>query len=45
MTMNNYYTFDAIHKELLLSKDKKQVMMEWERPYMEHCIDFAPSSR
>jgi len=37
--MNNYYTFDAIHKELLLSKDKKQVMMEWERPYMEHCID------
>lgn len=35
----NYYTFDSMNEALLLSKNDKQVMMEWEKPYMEHCID------
>ena len=35
----NYYTFDEGKKELLLSSTKAQVMMEWEKPYMESCID------
>ena len=35
----NYYTFDEGKKELLLSANKAQVMMEWEKPYMEACID------
>lgn len=32
------YTKDALGKELLL-KDDLQVAMEWERPYLEACID------
>ena len=35
----NYYTFDEGKKEMLLSANKAQVMMEWEKPYMEACID------
>ena len=35
----NYYTFDESKKEMLLSSNKAQVMMEWEKPYMEACID------
>ena len=35
----NYYTFDEGKKELLLSTNNGQVMMEWEKPYMEACID------
>ena len=35
----NYYTFDEGKKEVLLSANKAQVMMEWEKPYMETCID------
>ena len=35
----NYYTFDEEKKELLLSANNNQVMMEWEKPYMEACID------
>ena len=30
---------DAHGKELLLKEGKFQVMMEWEKPYMEACID------
>ena len=37
--MMTYFTFDKMNEALLLSKNDKQVMMEWEKPYMEHCID------
>jgi hypothetical protein len=33
------YELDQDFKELLLSDQKEQVIMEWERPYMEACID------
>jgi hypothetical protein len=33
------YTRDAQGREVLLKDGKFQVMMEWERPYMEACID------
>ena len=33
------FTRDEFGKELLLKEGKFQVMMEWERPYMEACID------
>jgi hypothetical protein len=33
------FTHDAHGKELLLKEGKFQVMMEWEKPYMEACID------
>ena len=33
------FTTDPDGKELLLKDGKFQVMMEWERPYMEACID------
>ena len=33
------YVLDQDFKEILLSDQKEQVMMEWERPYMEACID------
>ncbi len=33
------FTHDAEGKEILLKEGKFQVMMEWERPYMEACID------
>ncbi len=31
---------DGNNEEIILSKDHEQVMMEWERPYMEASIDF-----
>ena len=33
------YKTDKYGKEILLQDDKHQVMMEWEKPYMEACID------
>ena len=37
--MNLSYTTDEYNKEILINKDtKEQVMMEWEKPYMEACI-------
>jgi guanidinoacetate N-methyltransferase len=36
----NTYQQDENNEEILLSKDEEQVMMEWERPYMEASIDF-----
>ena len=33
------YKIDKHGKEILLQDDKHQVMMEWEKPYMEACID------
>ena len=36
--MNIYYR-DENNQEILLSSNKQQVMMEWERPYMEASID------
>ena len=36
--MNTFET-DENNEEVLLSKDKHQVMMEWEKPYMEASID------
>jgi len=35
----NSYNKDENGDEILLSSDKQQVMMEWERPYMEASID------
>lgn len=37
--MNTFET-DENNDEVLLSKDQDQVMMEWEKPYMEASIDF-----
>ena len=36
--MSTYQT-DEINKDVLLSHDGQQVMMEWEKPYMEGAID------
>ena len=33
------YKLDEYGKEILLQDNKNQVMMEWEKPYMEACID------
>lgn len=33
------YLKDEFGKEILLKDDSLQVMMEWEKPYMEACID------
>jgi len=33
------YKIDKYGKEILLKDNKHQVMMEWEKPYMEACID------
>jgi len=33
------YSTDSKSNEILLSKNDQQVMMEWEKPYMESCID------
>jgi guanidinoacetate N-methyltransferase len=33
------YKIDKYGKEILLKDNKHQVMMEWEKPYMETCID------
>ena len=37
--MNSFQT-DENNEEILLSKDSHQVMMQWEKPYMEASIDF-----
>lgn len=34
-----YYSKDEFGKEILLRNGELQVMMEWEKPYMEACID------
>lgn len=36
----NSYQKDKYEKDVLLSKDNYQVMMEWEKPYMEKSIEF-----
>jgi hypothetical protein len=36
----NSFEKDANNEEILLSNDHQQVMMEWERPYMEASIDY-----
>ena len=33
------YSLDKNKEEILLNDDGHQIMMEWERPYMEACID------
>ena len=33
------YQKDSYNKDMLLSNNKEQVMMEWEKPYMEASID------
>jgi guanidinoacetate N-methyltransferase len=35
----NTYKNDDNDKEILLSSENEQVMMEWEKPYMEASID------
>ena len=37
--LQQQYKIDEHGKEILLQDDKHQVMMEWEKPYMESCID------
>lgn len=37
--MLQQYKSDKYGKEILLKDNKHQVMMEWEKPYMEACID------
>ena len=37
--LQQQYKIDAHGKEILLQDTKNQVMMEWEKPYMEACID------
>ena len=32
------YCKDEFGKDIILSPDNNQVMMEWEKPYMEYCI-------
>jgi hypothetical protein len=34
------YTKDINNEDILLDSNGQQVMMEWEKPYMEACIDF-----
>ena len=36
---------DENNDEIILSKDDQQVMMEWEKPYMEASIDFLSPKR
>jgi len=36
----NSFEKDENNEEIILSKNKDQVMMEWEKPYMEASIDF-----
>ena len=33
------YTKDKNNEDILLDSNNEQVMMEWEKPYMEACID------
>ena len=37
--LQQQYKTDEHGKEILLQDSKHQVMMEWEKPYMEACID------
>ena len=37
--LQQQYKIDEHGKEILLKDNKHQVMMEWEKPYMEACID------
>ena len=37
--LQQQYKIDEHGKEILLQDNKNQVMMEWEKPYMEACID------
>ena len=37
--LQQQYKTDEYDKEILLQDNKHQVMMEWEKPYMEACID------
>ena len=37
--LQQQYKTDEYGKEILLQDNKHQVMMEWEKPYMEACID------
>ena len=37
--LQQQYKIDEHGKEILLKDNKHQVMMEWEKPYMETCID------
>ena len=37
--LQQQYKIDEQGKEILLMDNKHQVMMEWEKPYMEACID------
>ena len=37
--LTQQYKIDKHGKEILLQDNKHQVMMEWEKPYMEACID------
>jgi len=34
------YKKDKLGQDILLDSNNEQVMMEWEKPYMEACIDF-----
>ena len=34
------YKKDELGQDILLDSNDEQVMMEWEKPYMEACIDF-----
>jgi hypothetical protein len=46
MSVKLKFTTDAFGKRLLLGDNGTQVMMEWEKPYMEACIDkLKPSGR
>ena len=37
--LQQQYKIDKYGKEILLRDDGHQVMMQWEKPYMESCID------
>ena len=39
MLTQQQYKIDEYGKEILLQDNKHQIMMEWEKPYMEACID------
>lgn len=34
-----FFSLDREGKEQLLDADGQQVMMEWEKPYVEKCVD------
>ena len=33
------YAKDELGKDILVNSSDQQVMMEWEKPYMEHCVN------